>query len=287
MGVQVKGDKLLRLSYIITNQSDRQRFIEKLKEAYTDATKIDVTDIGGLRLEYKPSFGNKSRNPLRIPKSVVEEFNVDLLDDDPEADVDALDTLKAQLDHWIELCVNGSAVTGFTNTDFVELITFAGPDNLRRFIYNVGKDALIDTTVIARQNRFSNVRTDIATKIQDTTDPDAEIKVVDGVVIVNTLVARDIISALLTVVGNEDIPEEPEVDDFENPHLFYDDIELPVTHFKNGRTYIAKICPFALDYYGQIEFKVEIEEEVEDPDEGPEDPEPPQEPDPEDPPAEP
>jgi hypothetical protein len=40
MSVQIKGGKLLRLNYIIANQSDRLRLIAKLKQGYAEADAI-------------------------------------------------------------------------------------------------------------------------------------------------------------------------------------------------------------------------------------------------------
>ena len=106
MSVQIKGGKLLRLNYIIANQSDRLRLIAKLRQGYAEADAIKVNDLGGLTFEYTPSIGDEARNPLRIPKKLVEEYNAQLVEDANEndqdvPDFDSLEVLKGQLDYWV------------------------------------------------------------------------------------------------------------------------------------------------------------------------------------------
>ena len=263
MSVQIKGGKLLRLNYIIANQSDRLRLIAKLKLAYAEADVIKVSDSGGLTFEYKPFVGEETRNPLRIPKKLVEEYNAQLVEDANEneedvPDFDSLEVLKGQLDYWVEQSVGGESIV-FTENDIVAIEAVAGKVGVSRFVYSYAQNGLLDNTIIGRQKRFTSTRVNIATKIVDTEEEDEENTIIDGVVVINSLNAREIIEKLVAVVGNPEILEETTWEDYGTPILFPEDIWLPVTHFKSGQTYTANIQSTALDYFGQIEFKTLIE----------------------------
>ena len=270
MSVQIKGGKLLRLNYIIANQSDRLRLIAKLKQGYAEADAIKVNDLGGLTFEYTPSIGEEARNPLRIPKKLVEEYNAQLVEDANEnegnvPDFDSLEVLKGQLDYWVEQAVGGESIA-FTENDIVAIEAVAGKVGVGRFVYSYAQNGLLDNTIIGRQKRFTSTRVNIATKIVDTEEGDEENTIINGVVVINSLNTSEIIEKLISAVGNPEIPEEATWEDFNTPVLFPEDIWLPVTHFKSGQTYTANIQSTALDYFGQIDFKVIINE-VEDPEE--------------------
>lgn len=270
MSVQIKGGKLLRLNYTIANQSDRLRLIAKLKQGYAEADAIKVNDLGGLTFEYTPSIGEETRNPLRIPKKLVEEYNAQLVEDANEnekdvPDFDSLEVLKGQLDYWVEQSVGGESIV-FTENDIVAIEAVAGKVGVGRFVYSYAQNGLLDNTIIGRQKRFTSTRVNIATKIVDTEEGDEENTIIDGVVVINSLNTSEIIEKLISAVGNPEVPEEATWEDYNVPVLFPEDIWLPVTHFKSGQTYTANIQSTALDYFGQIDFKVIINE-VEDPEE--------------------
>lgn len=273
MSVQIKGGKLLRLNYIIANQSDRLRLIAKLKQGYAEADAIKVNDLGGLTFEYTPSIGEEARNPLRIPKKLVEEYNAQLVEDANEneqdaPDFDSLEVLKGQLDYWVEQAVGGESIV-FTENDIVAIEAVAGKVGFGRFVYSYAQNGLLDNTIIGRQKRFTSTRVNIATKIMDTEEGDEENTIINGVVVINSLNTSEIIEKLISAVGNPEIPEDASLGDYGTPILFPEDIWLPVTHFKSGQTYTANIQSTALDYFGTIDFKI-IVDLIEDPEEEPE-----------------
>lgn len=265
MSVQIKGGKLLRLNYIIANQSDRLRLIAKLKQGYAEADAIKVNDLGGLTFEYKPFFGEEARNPLRIPKKLVEEYNAQLVEEanineEDAPDFDSLEVLKGQLDYWVEQAVGGESIV-FTENDIVAIEAVAGKVDFGRFVYSYAQNGLLDNTIIGRQKRFTSTRANIATKIEDITAEEVEgesklVEITNGVVIINSLNPSEIIEALISAIGNPEVSEIATWEDFNTPVLFPEDIWLPVTHFKSGQTYTANIQSTALDYFGQIEFQI-------------------------------
>ncbi len=271
MSVQIKGGKLLRLNYIIANQSDRLRLIAKLKAAYAEADIIKVADLGGLTFEYKPYTGEETRNPFRIPKKFVEEYNAQLVEDANEAeeevpDLDSLEVLKGQLDYWVEQSVGGESVV-FTENDIVAIEAVSGQSDFGRFVYSFAQNGLLDPTIIGRHKRFTAERVDIKTKIVDTDEEEQgdeeEEKIwsiIDGVVIIDSINPREIIEALVEAVGNAEVPEDATWEDYDTPVLFPEDIWLQPTHFKRGFSYTANIQSIALDYYGQIEFRIPLPE---------------------------
>ena len=210
MSVQIKGGKLLRLNYIIANQSDRLRLIAKLKQGYAEADAIKVNDLDGLTFEYTPSIGDEARNPLRIPKKLVEEYNAQLVEEanineEDVPDFDSLEVLKGQLDYWVEQAVGGESIV-FTENDIVAIEAVAGKVDFGRFVYSYAQNGLLDNTIIGRQKRFTSTRVNIVTKIVDTEEGDEENTIIDGVVVINSLNAREIIEKLVSAVGNPEIP---------------------------------------------------------------------------------
>lgn len=255
MSVQIKGGKLLRLNYIIANQSDRARLIVKLKESYSAATAIVVSDPGGLRLEYKPFHGEETRNPLRVTKSFIEEHNAQLIEDANGAPVDleSLATLKGQLNAWVEHNVQGNPPV-FTDTDLVELVTQSGSAAHPHFVYSYAKNGLLDRSIIGRQKRFTTARVSLTSKIGNTP------------LVVNTLNSHEIIEKIITAAQNTELDEDATYLDYDDARLFPEDIQLPPTHFVDGKTYTVSLSANSLDYMGTFDISIDLS--AEDPDEG-------------------
>lgn len=264
MSVPIKGDKLLRLNYIVANQTNRTRLINKLKGSYTEATAIEVKDLGGMVYEYKPFFGEKTRNPFRIPKKIVEEYNVQLIEDANEneleiPDIDSLAVLKAQLDYWLEQSVLGETIE-FTNTDLVAINVVSGEDATSNFVYTYAKDGLLDSSIIGRQKRFNVVRLNVGDVIAaadaESIENEKLIEINDGAIVIDSTHAHEIMDILIEVIGKPEINEEDGWDAYDEPMIFAEDIALPVTHFVPGFAYTATIRNEALDYYGLIDFRI-------------------------------
>ena len=257
MSVQIKGGKLLRLNYIIANQSDRLRLIAKLKQSYAEADAIKVNDLGGLTFEYTPSIGEETRNPLRIPKKLVEEYNAQLVEDANEneedvPDFDSLEVLKGQLDYWVEQAVGGESIV-FTENDIVAIEAVAGKVGVSRFVYSYAQNGLLDNTIIGRQKRFTSTRVPLTTKIGNTP------------LVVNTLNGHDIIAKIVTAAQNTVVDEDATYLDYDDARLFPEDIELPVTHFVDGKIYTVTLSSNSLDYTGSFDISIDLS--AEDPEE--------------------
>lgn len=255
MSQKVKGGKFLRLVNIIANHPDRLRLIAAMKQSYAGATEITVKDIGGKCLDYTPVTRTGPGKTLRIPKSVVEEYNADLVaaaGEGESPDLDSFETLKGQLDHWIDLSIHGEGGE-ITDSDLLEILTVSGKPEDGRFIYNYTKDgAIADGT--PRQKRLTNVRTNVSTVFVDT---EVGVEIVDGVLTIPTSRAADVIAQIVKAAKNKTVPTvNPSSEDYDEAFLFPEDISLPITHFKRGIIYTAKINSFALDYYGEISFTI-------------------------------
>lgn len=241
--------KLPRFQYIMDNQTDKLRFIEKLIARFKDAEEILVADPTGLTYNYFPQFTGEtkqealSKTPLRIPKAIVEEYNIkaqeELAEGAPAIDFDSTATLKLQLTYWIEKSVLGQEAD-FTEDDIINLIATHGEPELGKFVYSIQTNGKLDPTQPSIQKRFSTPRTDVSLKI---TEP------VDKILKIENLNPVEIIKAILEAVNGE-----AEIDG-EEPLLFADEILLPVTHFKDGNVYEVKVAPWALDYFGKIIIK--------------------------------
>lgn len=264
MSVAIKGDKLLRLNYIVANQTNRTRLINQLKDSYAEATAIEVKDLGGMVYEYKPFFGEKTRNPFRIPKKIVEEYNVQLIEDANEneleiPDIDSLAVLKAQLDYWLEQSVLGETIV-FTNTDLVGINAVSNKGAAADFVYTYAKDGLLDSSIIGRQKRFSVNRLNVEDVIAAAGDLSIEdtklIDIIDGMIVIDSTHAHEIMETLIAVIGKPEISEEDGWEVYDEPMIFAEDIALPVTHFVPGFVYTATIRNEALDYYGLIDFRI-------------------------------
>lgn len=238
--------KLPRFQFIMDNQTDKLRFIEKLVSRFKDAEEILVADPTGLTYNYFPQFLGQSKQealsktPLRIPKAIVEEYNIKAQEDwevgDPAIDPDSTATLKLQLTHWIEKSVFGQEVD-FTEDDIINIIATHGEPELGKFVYSIVTNGKLDPTQPSVQKRFSTPRTDVGLKI---TEP------ADKILKIESLKPVDIVTAILEAVNGD-----AELDG-EEALLFADELLLPVTHFKDGNVYEVKVAPWALDYFGKI-----------------------------------
>lgn len=254
MNESIKGAKLARLQTILLTQADKQRLVDKIKERYSTAEEIIVVDPQGLYFHYFPVLAGQThdqalaKTPLSIPKVMVDEFNAEaqgaLLEGEGPIDFDSLEILTGQLDHWVTTSILKADMT-FGVDDQVELIASYGLPELGKFILGYAKNGLLDPTAPVVQKRFTNVRTDIQEK---------------------TLGEAAVVTSLIPLTVTEQIAAaingEAKVDGSE-ALLFPEDILLPVTHLKDGQTYRGAISSNALDFYGQIDVKVKLVEEVE------------------------
>lgn len=248
----IRGAKLARMQTILATQTDKQRFADKIKERFKDAEEIIVVDPTGINFHYFPRMADESqqvamsRPPLSISKLLVEQFNTKLVEDAPEEDhdFDSVEVLVAQLNHWVDTSITKADVV-LTTDDIVELTAAYGFPDLGKFIYQYSENGLLDPTVGAKQKRFSNYRTDIQEK---------------------TLGEATVVTSLIPLTVTEQIAAaingEAKLDGSE-ALLFPEDILLPATHLKDGQTYRAAISSYALDYYGQIDVKVKLVEDIE------------------------
>ena len=250
MKMLINVAKLPRFQFIMDNQTDKLRFIEKLTSRFKDAEEILVVDPTGLTYNYFPqSVGQTkqealSKTPLRIPKAIVEEYNVKAQEDwevgDPAIDPDSTATLKLQLTYWIEKSVLGQEAD-FTEDDIINIIATHGEPELGKFVYSIVTNGKLDPTQPSVQKRFSTPRTDVGLKI---TEP------ADKILKIESLKPVDIVTAILEAVNGD-----AELDG-EEALLFADELLLPVIHFKEGQVYEVKVAPWALDYFGTIYINV-------------------------------
>ena len=252
----ITGNKLARLQTILLSQTDKQRLVDAVKAKYENAVEIIVVDPNGITLDYYPRKETETkeqalaRSPIRVKKTFIEETNQALQDalteGQPEIDFDSLEVLVGHLDKWVETSILGEA-DSIGEFDEIELVAAAGRPELGKFVYTHAKNGLLDPTSPKRQKRFSNTRVDIATKIAD------------SLLTVTSLAPRDILTQILAAVNGD-----AETDGTE-PLLFASDIILPVTHFKDGQTYIVYLNTEALDFYGKFEMKVNVGGGVQEP----------------------
>jgi len=245
----IRGAKLARMQVILATQSDKQRFADKIKERFKDAEEIIVVDPTGINFHYFPRKADESkqvamtRPPLSVLKSLVEEYNAKLLEDQPEEehDFDSVEVLTAHLNRWVDKYITKADIT-FTENDIVEITAAYGfPDN-GKFIYQYSENGLLDPTVGAKQKRFSNYRNDIKESIV-------------GALQVTSLIPLTVTEQLAAAINGEAETDGTEA------LVFPEDIQLPVTHFKDGQTYVAYLKNTALDFYGEFEFTVALEAE--------------------------
>lgn len=239
MNMQISEAKLPRLNTIIASQADRNKFIANVKASYEAATDIKITDNGGLCFDYQMMHGAQKGSVLRIPKAVVLKFSED--PDNAELDPNALTTLKAQLDAWVNESIQGEAKV-YTEYDKIILLSTHGAPERAKFIMVVAPNGQIDETSNIHSAGFTSIRSDVASKL-------------DGVVTITSVKADQIISQLLTMVnGTDELTED-------KPRLFDDEIILPAGPFIDGYSYTAQIVSTSLDYFGNIEFKIALETE--------------------------
>lgn len=241
----IRGAKLARMQTILATQTDKQRFADKIKERFKDAEEIIVVDPTGINFHYFPRMADESqqvamsRPPLAILKSLVEQYNAELLEEQPEEehDLDSVEVLTAHLEHWVDKYVKKADVT-LTENDIVEIITVYGFRDLGKFIYHYSENGLLDLTLGAKQKRFSSIRTDIASKVTTVT--------------VTSLKEHEIRDQLVAAVNGDALT------DGTVPLLFADDLVLPTTHFKDGQTYQVGIANTSFDYYGSLQMTVTL-----------------------------
>ena len=248
----IRGEKLARMQVILATQTDKQRFADKIKERFKDAEEIIVVDPTGINFHYFPRKEGetqavaKSRNPLMIPKKLVEEFNANLLKDQPdvEHDFDSVEVLTAQLTHWVDTSIVKADIQ-FTLDDIVEITAAYGSPDHGKFIYHYAKNGLLDPYADRSQKRFSNYRNDVADQVTEQIE-------------VGSLIPLTVATQIAAAVNGA------AKKDGTDPLLFPEDIILPVTHFKDGQTYVARIADHALDFYGELEIAVALQLETED-----------------------
>ena len=252
MKERILGAKLARLQTIILTQTDKQRFIEKVKERYTGAQEIVVVDPTGIYFHYFPVFAGETaaeamkKRPLTVSKKLVDDYNTAaqaaLPEGAPALDLDSLETLTAHLDHWVDTTILKTD-TVFTEDDLVQITAVYGKPSLGKFVYDYAKNGLLNPLALLQQRRFSNPRLDVAASL---TSP----------VTVTSLSPLEVAAQIVTLINDD------AVTDGSVPLLFADDIIIPVTHLKDGQTYSATVKDSALDYFGRIDFKVVLEEPV-------------------------
>lgn len=248
----IRGAKLARMQTILDTQTDKQRFANKIKERFVDAVEVIVVDPTGINFHYFPRMEDEdkafamARPPLSISKLLVEQFNAKLVEDAPEEDhdFDSVEVLVAQLNHWVDTSITKADVV-FTADDIVELTTAYGLPDTGKFIYQYTQNGLLDPSLGGKQKRFSNYRSDI------------QEKTLGEAVVVTSLIPLTVTEQIAATINGE-----AKVDGSE-ALLFPEDILLPVTHLKDGQTYRGAISSYALDFYGQIDVKVKLVEEVE------------------------
>lgn len=266
MNMRVTGAKLPRLNTIITTQAERVKLADTLKSQYKDATQILVKDNGGLCLDYTPVFGTVVRaQSVRLPRTSLEAFNA--VEENRELDPVAVETLKAQLDAWIDTAVNSQAIE-LTESDVVHLVSAFGHPTKAKIIYKYQVNGELISSALERTASVVTARREIRS-------------VLNGPLVIPTVDRNAILTAILKAVNGEE--ELTAVD----PQLFEDEIKLPGCKFVEGHAYIAHVRSLALDYFGTFEFKIgQPAEPVEPPVTEPEPQEPVDPPEPEQPPVE-
>ena len=255
--------KLPRFQYIINNQTDRRRFLDKVLERWVGAEEIYVFDPTGLNYNYFPRFPAEtkeqalSRRPVTIPKTKVDEYNQALLEQDPAPetpiDFDSVDVLIGQLTHWTETTILVSDEP-YTEDDIIVILSGHGTPEHGKFIYSFTKDGKISDATQPKQQRMSNMRDDVQTLVDRIID---ETKVVDNVLIVTSTTHSEVRKQIAELLnGNlEDLGVE--LAKGEVPLVFADDLVIPMTHLKDGQTYPADLATTALDFYGRVYFSVD------------------------------
>lgn len=244
MNMRISGAKLPRLNTIIATQAERAKLSQTLKDQYKDADSFVVTDNGGLHLDYFPVFGlSKRTNPIRYPRIALDKFLQ--VEDNRELNPVATETLKAQLDAWIDSVVKGQTIQ-LTENDTVTLVSSFGPVDNSKFIYQYQINGMLFEEALNRTGTFASQRTDVGLLL-------------GGPVTIPTITRNGIIKQLLSKV-NLDVELTAE-----DAQLFADEIQLPNGNFTEGHTYTATIHPLALDYFGQIEFTIGESVETEQP----------------------
>lgn len=262
MNPLLPAEKLTRFNEVVNSQNDNKLFADKMYDRVKDAESILVKDPTGLKLHYFPKFENETdvqayaRRPIAIPKAFIEKFDEDTVKNhtgDTEVDLDSVEHLKAQVKAYIDENVLGG-VSEYTTEDIIRVVSSHGTPTAPKFIYEIAKNGRLDASIPFSQKRFSSVRENIAKTA-------ADLGLTEIVVTsLNLETVRDQLVALFSPDGGE-----PEVDPepTENKKvLFGSDIILPMTHLKDKQTYIAEISQNSFDYFGQVFFKVELEEEV-------------------------
>lgn len=240
-------EKLVRFGQVVNQQSDNIRFADKLYERVKDAESILVKDPTGLHFYYFPKFEGETDaqafagRPVAIPKAFVEKFDEEAIKEAAESevpkevDLESTEHLKAQVKAWIDTSVLGEEIE-YTEDDLIRFISSHGTPEKGKFVVTVAKNGKLDSTARAEQKRFSSDRTDIQEKIKELAI--AEI-VVGGA---NFDEVRKQLSELFTFEDGKD--------------LYQSDIILPMTHMREGQTYIASVSPYSFDYFGQFYFKI-------------------------------
>lgn len=249
----IRGEKLARMQVILATQTDKKRFADKIKERFADVEEIIVVDPSGINFHYFPRKEDetpveaKAHSPLMISKKLVEEFNATLLKEQPdeEHDFDSVEVLTAQLTHWVDKTIVKADIE-FTADDIVEITAAYGLPDHGKFIYHYAKNGLLNPYVDRSQKRFSNYRNHIVDKAP-------------GQIEVTSLIPLTITEQIAAAVNGDAKKDGTE------PLLFPEDIILPVTHLKDGQTYVAQIADHALDYFGELEIVVTLETETEEP----------------------
>lgn len=235
MNIRVTGAKLPRLNTIITTQVERVKLAVTLKSQYKDATQILVKDNGGLCLDYTPVFGTVVRaQSIRLPRTSLEAFNA--VEENRELDPVAVETLKAQLDAWIDTAVNSQAIE-FTESDIVHLVSAFGHPTKAKIIYKYQVNGELISSALERSASVVTTRREIRS-------------VLNSPLVIPTVDRNAILTAILKAVNGE---EELTAAD---PQLFEDEIKLPDCKFVEGHVYIVHIRSLALDYFGTFEFKI-------------------------------
>ena len=244
MNMRISGAKLPRLNTIIATQAERAKLSQTLKDQYKDADSFVVTDNGGLHLDYFPVFGlSKCTNPIRYPRTALDTFLQ--VEDNRELNPIAPETLKAQLDAWIDSVVKGQSIQ-LTENDTVTLVSSFGPVGNSKFIYQYKINGMLFERALTRNGTFVSQRVDVG-------------QLLGGPVTTPAITRNGIIRQLLSKVNLDmELTEE-------NAQLFADEIQLPNCNFVEGHSYVATIHPLALDYFGQIEFTIGESVEAEEP----------------------